>query len=152
MRNPSQRAGHQINLFRHVALVAIKSRENGITLGARIHGAFGPFIPVGIRIGLHAVEKLKADPRGLIVIYYNGTKPHCPCVADGIMIFCSSPVRAKAHSESRPIRRLTVQWPLPSSRTARPAKGCTTRLPKNGCRKSGWIRLDPIHRRGTILP
>jgi hypothetical protein len=25
-------------------------------------------------------------------------------------------------------------------------------LPKNGCRKSGWIRLDPIHRRGTILP
>ena len=55
-------------------------------LGARIHGAFGPFIPVGIRIGLDAREKLKADPRGLTVTYYNGSKPPCPCIADGVMI------------------------------------------------------------------
>jgi hypothetical protein len=32
------------------------------------------------------MDKLKADPRGLIVTYYNGTKPPCPCVADGVMI------------------------------------------------------------------
>ena len=63
-----------------------ESKEEWITLGARIHGAFGPFIPVGIRIGLDAVDKLKADPRGLTVTYYNGTKPPCPCVADGVMI------------------------------------------------------------------
>jgi formylmethanofuran dehydrogenase subunit E len=63
-----------------------ETKEEWITLGARIHGAFGPFIPVGIRIGLDAVDKLKADPRGLTVTYYNGTKPPCPCVADGIMI------------------------------------------------------------------
>jgi formylmethanofuran dehydrogenase subunit E len=62
------------------------TREEWITLGARIHGAFGPFIPVGIRIGLDAAEKLKADPRGLSVVYYSGTKPPCPCVADGVMI------------------------------------------------------------------
>ncbi len=54
-------------------------------LGARVHGAFGPFIPVGKRIGLDAVDKLQADPRGLTVTYYNGTKPPCPCVADGVM-------------------------------------------------------------------
>jgi|ERR1700687_1413629 len=63
-----------------------ETKEEWITLGARIHGAFGPFIPVGIRIGLDAVDKLKAGPRGLTVTYYSGAKPPCPCVADGIMI------------------------------------------------------------------
>src|SRR6266436_10444812 len=57
-----------------------------IELGARIHGAFGAFIPVGIRIGLDARERLKADPRGLTVVYYSGEKPPCPCVADGVML------------------------------------------------------------------
>ena len=63
-----------------------ETKDEWISLGARIHGAFGPFIPVGIRIGLDAKEKLHADPRGLTVTYYNGTKPPCPCIADGIMI------------------------------------------------------------------
>jgi formylmethanofuran dehydrogenase subunit E len=63
-----------------------ETKEEWIALGARIHGAFGPFIPVGIRIGLDAKEKLHAEPRGLMVTYYNGTKPPCPCVADGVMI------------------------------------------------------------------
>ncbi len=60
--------------------------EQWVELGTRIHGAFGAFIPVGIRIGLDAKEKLKADARGLIVTFYNGEKPPCPCVADGVMI------------------------------------------------------------------
>jgi formylmethanofuran dehydrogenase subunit E len=63
-----------------------ETKDEWIALGARIHGAFGPFIPVGIRIGLDAKEKLKADPRGLTVTYYNGSKPPCPCIADGVMI------------------------------------------------------------------
>jgi formylmethanofuran dehydrogenase subunit E len=63
-----------------------ETKDEWIALGARVHGAFGPFIPVGIRIGLDAREKLHADPRGLTVTYYNGTKPPCPCVADGVMI------------------------------------------------------------------
>ena len=67
-------------------VVNAETKEEWIVLGARVHGAFGPFIPVGIRIGLDAVDKLKADPRGLTVTYYNGTKPPCPCVADGVMI------------------------------------------------------------------
>jgi formylmethanofuran dehydrogenase subunit E len=60
--------------------------EQWIELGARIHGAFGAFIPVGIRVGLDAKERLKADARGLSVVYYNGDKPPCPCIADGVMI------------------------------------------------------------------
>jgi hypothetical protein len=40
--------------------------------------------PVEIRVGFK--EKLHADPRGLAVTSYSGTKPPCPCVADGIMI------------------------------------------------------------------
>jgi formylmethanofuran dehydrogenase subunit E len=60
--------------------------EQWIELGARVHGAFGAFIPVGIRIGLDARERLKAGARGLSVTYYNGEKPPCPCVADGVMI------------------------------------------------------------------
>jgi formylmethanofuran dehydrogenase subunit E len=63
-----------------------ETREQWIELGARVHGAFGAFIPVGIRIGLDARDKLKADARGLSVIYYSGEKPPCPCVADGVMI------------------------------------------------------------------
>jgi formylmethanofuran dehydrogenase subunit E len=63
-----------------------ETKEQWIELGARIHGAFGAFIPVGIRIGLDAKERLKADPRGLTVLYYNGEKPPCPCVADGVML------------------------------------------------------------------
>jgi formylmethanofuran dehydrogenase subunit E len=63
-----------------------ETKEQWIELGARIHGAFGAFIPVGIRIGLDAKERLKADARGLSVTFYNGEKPPCPCVADGVMI------------------------------------------------------------------
>ncbi len=66
--------------------VRCETPEQWIELGARVHGAFGAFIPVGIRIGLDAKERLKADARGLSVIYYNGEKSPCPCVADGVMI------------------------------------------------------------------
>jgi hypothetical protein len=36
--------------------------EEWISLGARVHGAFGAFIPVGIKIGLDAVKHLNAKP------------------------------------------------------------------------------------------
>jgi formylmethanofuran dehydrogenase subunit E len=32
------------------------------------------------------LNRLKAEPRGVWVVYYNGDKPPCPCVADGVMI------------------------------------------------------------------
>jgi formylmethanofuran dehydrogenase subunit E len=60
--------------------------EEWIALGARDHGAFGAFIPLGIKIGLHAVERLKAKPRELIITYYDSEKSPCACFADGIAI------------------------------------------------------------------
>lgn len=63
-----------------------ETKGEWIALGARVHGGFGPFIPVGIRIGLDAMERLKADRHDLTVLYYDGGLPPCPCVADGIMI------------------------------------------------------------------
>jgi len=60
--------------------------EEWIALGTRIHGFFGAFIPVGIRIGLDARERLKAEPRELTVVYMSGEKAPCPCIADGIML------------------------------------------------------------------
>jgi hypothetical protein len=48
------------------AAVRAETPEQWITLGTRVHGGFGSFIPLGIRIGLDAVERLNAnlDPRG----------------------------------------------------------------------------------------
>jgi hypothetical protein len=50
-----------------------------IELGARVHGAFGAFIPIGIRIGLDAKERIKADPRGL---WHPASIP-APCAVAG---------------------------------------------------------------------
>jgi formylmethanofuran dehydrogenase subunit E len=60
--------------------------EEWIALGTRIHGGFGPFIPLGIRIGLDSLTRLKAEPRTVAVTYHSGEKAPCPCIADGIMI------------------------------------------------------------------
>ena len=60
--------------------------EEWITLGARVHGAFGAFIPLGIKIGLDAVNRLHAKPRELTVLYYDSDASPCACFADGIAI------------------------------------------------------------------
>ncbi len=60
--------------------------EQWITLGARVHGAFGAFIPLGIKIGLDAVSRLNAKPRELTVTYYDSNASPCACFADGIAI------------------------------------------------------------------
>ena len=75
-----------------VALVACGSTANAetpeewITLGARVHGAFGAFIPLGIKIGLDAVDRLHANPRELSVVYYDSDASPCACFADGVAI------------------------------------------------------------------
>jgi formylmethanofuran dehydrogenase subunit E len=51
-----------------------------------VHGGFGAFIPVGIRIGQDALQRLKAEPREVSVTYYDSDKAPCACIADGIMI------------------------------------------------------------------
>ncbi len=56
------------------------------TLGARVHGIYGAFIPLGIKIGLDATDKLKAGPRELSVLYFDNPAAPCACFADGIAI------------------------------------------------------------------
>ncbi len=60
--------------------------DEWITLGQRIHGGFGSYLALGIRIGLDARNRLAAEPRELDVTYETGVDAPCPCVADGIMI------------------------------------------------------------------
>jgi formylmethanofuran dehydrogenase subunit E len=60
--------------------------DEWIALGARVHGAFGAFIPLGIKIGLDAVKRLNAKPRELTVLYYDSDSSPCACFADGIAI------------------------------------------------------------------
>jgi formylmethanofuran dehydrogenase subunit E len=76
-----------------VALLALtaspahsETPEEWIAVGTRIHGGFGPLIPIGIRIGLDSLSRLKAEPRTVAVTYYSGEKAPCPCIADGVMI------------------------------------------------------------------
>jgi len=58
--------------------------EEWVALGARVHGGYGAFIPLGIKIGLDAVDRLKAKPRELAVTYYDSEKAPCACFADGV--------------------------------------------------------------------
>jgi hypothetical protein len=60
--------------------------EEWIALGARVHGAFGSFIPLGIKIGLDAVNRLNAKPRELAILHYDSHASPCACFADGIAI------------------------------------------------------------------
>ena len=72
--------------------VGAETPEEWITLGARVHGGFGAFIPVGIRIGLDALQRLNAKPREVTVVYYDSDKAPCACVADGVAIATVSSV------------------------------------------------------------
>lgn len=69
-----------------LSAAAAETPEEWIALGARVHGAFGAFIPLGIKIGLDAVNRLNAKPRELVVVYYDGDKSPCACFADGVAI------------------------------------------------------------------
>jgi formylmethanofuran dehydrogenase subunit E len=66
--------------------VRAETPEEWVQLGARVHGGFGSFIPVGIRIGLDALQRLDAKPREVTVTYYDSDKAPCACIADGVAI------------------------------------------------------------------
>lgn len=60
--------------------------EEWIALGTRVHGGFGSFIPLGIRIGEDAVKRLSASGREITITYYDSDASPCACFADGIAI------------------------------------------------------------------
>jgi formylmethanofuran dehydrogenase subunit E len=75
-----------------IALIACPLAANAetldewVTLGTRVHGGFGSFIPLGIKIGLDAAQRLNAKPRNLAVVYYDSDASPCACFADGIAL------------------------------------------------------------------
>ena len=90
-----------MHAVRHIVFLALlllpasaqaETPEEWVALGARIHGAFGSFIPLGIKIGLDAVDRLKAKPRELAVLYYDSAASPCACFADGVAIATYSSV------------------------------------------------------------
>lgn len=58
--------------------------DEWVTLLTRVHGGFGSFLPVGIRIGEDAMKRLNAKPRELSVVFHQGEGTPCPCAADGV--------------------------------------------------------------------
>ena len=86
--------------------------EQWVTLLSRVHGGFGSFLPVGIRIGEDAMKRLDAKPRELSVVFYQGEGVPCPCPADGVMLAVwrqsgpgHAPGRARRKSPPRHLRR-----------------------------------------------
>ena len=66
------------------APVSAETPDEWIKLLTRVHGGFGSFLPVGIRIGEDAMKRLDAKPRELSVVFYQGEGTPCPCAADGV--------------------------------------------------------------------
>jgi formylmethanofuran dehydrogenase subunit E len=60
--------------------------EELIDVGTRVHGGFGTYIALGIRIGTDALAALNAKPREVDVTLLSGPKAPCPCLVDGVMI------------------------------------------------------------------
>ena len=70
-----------------------ETREEWIALGTRVHGGIGAFIPVGIRIGLDALERLKAGPREVTVLYLVSS-PGAQCERRSATLSSSTPARS----------------------------------------------------------
>src|SRR5438552_3687238 len=69
-----------------IVTLRAETPEDWVKLGTRVHGGFGAFIPVGIRIGEDAMKRLNARPRELSITYYSGEGVPCPCSVDGVML------------------------------------------------------------------
>jgi hypothetical protein len=75
-----------LSLVLTVSAASAETPEQWVALGTRVHGGFGSFIPVGIRIGEDAMQRLNAQPRELAVVLYQGDGVPCPCPLDGVML------------------------------------------------------------------
>jgi formylmethanofuran dehydrogenase subunit E len=78
--------GASANAHQNAAYLPVETPEQWVELGARVHGGFGAFIPVGIKIGIDAAEKLKIPRRQLSVTYFDNSVTPCACFADGIAL------------------------------------------------------------------
>lgn len=126
--------------------------DEWIALGTRVHGGFGSFIPLGIKIGLDAVERLKAQPRELVVTYYDSDKSPCACFADGIALATYSSVgqrTLKIASEKAPDGVIAVAIIRPRKR----GPGFKYTVPASSLAKLGPMnaKLDPRGRWDAVM-
>jgi formylmethanofuran dehydrogenase subunit E len=80
------RIGFLLMLLVCAGAARAETPEQWVALLTRVHGGFGSFLPVGIRIGEDAMKRLDAKPRELSVVFYQGDGVPCPCPADGVML------------------------------------------------------------------
>ena len=126
--------------------------DEWIALGSRVHGGFGAFIPLGIKIGLDATQRLNAQPRELAVTYYDSDKSPCACFADGIAIATYASVGQRTltvASEKAPENIIAVA-------IIRPRKGgpgFKYTIPVSNLPKLGQInaKLDPRGRWDAVM-
>jgi formylmethanofuran dehydrogenase subunit E len=147
--------------FRHIALVAAlvapvavhaETPEEWITLGTRVHGGFGAFIPLGIRIGLDAVQRLNAKPRELAVTYFDSDASPCACFADGIAIATFASVGQRSlviANEKAPAGMIAVAIIRPRKGGA----GFKYSIPASALAKLGSMNanLDPRGRYDAVM-
>jgi hypothetical protein len=69
-----------------IPMARAETPEQWVALLTRVHGGFGSFLPVGIRIGEDAMKRLNANPRELDVTFYQGEGTPCPRTADGVSL------------------------------------------------------------------
>jgi formylmethanofuran dehydrogenase subunit E len=79
-----------LSIFAGAPLARAETPDQWVTLLTRVHGGFGSFLPVGIRIGEDAMRRLNARPRELTVLFQQGEGTPCPCAADGVMLAVSA--------------------------------------------------------------
>lgn len=72
--------------FLIIPVARSETAEQWVALLTRVHGGFGSFLLVGIRIGEDAMKRLNARPRELDVTFYQGEGTPCPCAADGVSL------------------------------------------------------------------
>ncbi len=106
--------------------------DEWVALGARVHGGFGAFIPLGIKIGLDAVKRLNAKPRELSVLYYDRDASPCACFADGVAIATYASVG----------QRTLIDF----TRESTAGSGCSYRYPPS----SRWSRLEVHNPDGRV--
>jgi formylmethanofuran dehydrogenase subunit E len=126
--------------------------EEWIALGTRVHGAFGAFIPLGIKIGLDAVERLKAKPRELSVLYYDSGKSPCACFADGIAIATYASVGQRTLTIA-PVRAPDGALAVAIIRPRNGGPGFKYTIPASDLAKLGAMnaKLDPRGRWDAVM-
>ena len=133
-------------MLRSIA-TAIASSKPGRSLSG-----FGAFIPLGIRIGQDAVERLNAKPRELAVTYYDSDASPCACFADGIALATLASVGQRSlviANEKAPAGMIAVAIVRPRKGGA----GLKYSIPASALAKLGPMNanLDPRGRYDAVM-